>query len=83
MAVKKDKSVDALTKEEVNKFKEMTKNIVNLFHDENFSPFEAFLVLEGVKQNIQTDIIYRTVESVAKGPHNDLFFEGSVDGPYK
>ena len=83
MAEKKGKDADVITEEDFNKFKEMTKTIVNLFHDKDFSTFEAFLVLEGVKQNIHTDLIYRTVQEVSKQPNIDLFYEGRVNGPYQ
>jgi len=60
-----------------------------MFHKAEFTNFEAFIVLEGVKQNLNTDIINFTIQRALAGQKmlEDIFQEGKVgakvDGPYQ
>jgi len=72
-----------------NKYLKVTKQIVDIFHEAEFTNFEAFIVLEGVKQNLNTDIIHFTIKQALTGEKmlEDIFQEGKVgaklDGPYQ
>ena len=75
--------------QDYNKYLKITKQIVGLFHDAEFTNFEAFIVLEGVKQNLSTDIINFSIQRALAGEKmlQDIFQEGKVgakfDGPYQ
>lgn len=75
--------------QDYNKYLKVTKQIVKMLHEEEFTNFEAFIVLEGVKQNLHTDIINFTIMQALTGEKmlKDIFQEGKVgaklDGPYQ
>lgn len=75
--------------QDYNKYLKVTKIIVDIFHQAEFTNFEAFIVLEGVKQNLNTDIIQYTIKQAMTGEKmlQDIFQEGRagevLDGPYK
>jgi len=87
---KSDEELKKKLEQDYNKYLTITKQIVDIFHKSDFTNFEAFIVLEGVKQNLTTDIINFTVQQALAGQKmlEDIFQEGKVgakvtDGPYK
>lgn len=88
----KPQTNEELTKrleQDYNKYLKITKDIVKLFREADFTNFEAFIVLEGVKQNLNNDIIHFTIMQAMTGEKmlKDIFQEGKVgakpDGPYQ